>query len=173
MKITLRIEKEEFDKEGWLKALKGSIEQIAQEATQAFAKTALMHIPVHTGFVAGAIYSLANLLDNPQFNPIVTNALKPELYYPSKTPKNPLSGAQFATPTAEVFRWVGMNYIFTFSVDISYFTLQDTGSGNSPTAPWGAFQAGEAAYINTFESSLEDKLPKLEGFLRKTTINVS
>jgi hypothetical protein len=174
MKLTLRVEKEEFDKEGWLKALKGAIEQTAQDATNAFAQAALSRIPVHTGFVAGAIYSLAALLDNPQFNPIVTNALKPEFYYPSKTPKNPQTGAAFTSPaSADIFRWVGKNYIFNFNVDISYFAIQDTGTGNSPSAPWGAFEAGQVAYINTFEAGLEDRLPKIEEFLRKTTINVS
>jgi len=174
MKLTLRVEIEECDKEGWLKALKGAIEQTAQEATNAFAQAALMRIPVHTGFVAGAIYSLATLLDNPQFNPIVATAPKQELYYPSKTPKNPSTGATFVSPAqSEIFRWVGMNYIFNFSVDISYFEIQDISSGKSPSAPWGAFEAGQNAYIAAFETGLEDRLPKLEGFLRTTTINVS
>ena len=186
MKITLNIKKETFDRDGWLEEVKKVVEQEAQKAGKAFAEAALANIPVRTGFVAGAFGQLVQLVGaTAQFNPIVKavtntldshrNPLNPEYYYGGggKVLKTSTSGQQFATQPSEMFKWVDTSYVFKFDIDITYFKINDLVPGFAPSAPWGAFAAGEIAYRDTVIKGLKASLPKIGVFIKLSTLNVS
>ncbi len=160
----------QFDKNAFDQALRNSIEKEVKLAAKDFAAAALARIPVRTGFVAGSIGTLTDLLGSQaRLNPIVgftrkilaaagrffSNRPPPasapsEYYYPSRGSsgilKTPTSGRQFATPSGEVFKWQGTSFVFNYEVDISYFRINDSVAGFAPTAPWGAFLAGQEAF---------------------------
>lgn len=183
----------EFDTEGYTKALKKNIETQVHLAAKDFATTALSKIPIRTGFVAGSFGTLTDLIGSgARFNPIVrftrrllsaarnflSSESKPkkaivEYYYPpggGKILKTSTSGQQFATKKADIFKWIGDTFIFTYAVDISYFRINDSVPGHAPTAPWGAFLAAQAAFEARLSKAGINFDIRLESFLTPKSI---
>lgn len=179
----------ELDAAGYTSAMKKYLEQSAKQAAREFAKTALSRIPIRTGFVAGSFGTLTDLLGSgSRFNPIVSvvrgaiskarsflGIKKAEVsannqveYYTGhggKVLKTTVSGRQFATKSEDILKWEGDILIFRYDVDITYFALNDNVGGRSPTAPWGAFAAGQVAFEDYMEKSGLLALPKFEDHL--------
>jgi hypothetical protein len=101
-----------------------------------------------------------------------------EYYYPpgggrvSKTPEN---AKQYATPSEQVFLKTELGYIFQYSVDIAYFTLQENKNiGRSKYAPWRAFVAGNEAFTKYLNSpEIVNKIfPDINEFLITKTYRI-
>ena len=152
----------QFDVEGFKTDFRAFIVKTAKGAAVEFAKAALSRIPIHTGFVAGSFGTLTDLLGSQgRFNPIVAFTRRIEFY--NGVRKTPTSGRQFATPDDKIFTWSGDIYQFQFDVDISYYRINDSTSGRSPTAPWNSFIAAQAA----FEAYMAKNLIKPDLVLEK------
>ncbi len=164
------------------------ISQEMKKGAAEFAKAAIAKIPVRTGFAAGSINNLAKLLgEQAKLNPIIgfsrsvvnkvgsekgTSANKlTEYYYPpggGKVLKTTTSGAQFATSPENIIRRRDNILIFQYEVDISYFNFQDINRGRSPTSPWGAFEAGEAAFLQYMEDIGLRGIPNIWDFVNES-----
>jgi len=180
MRLKIEYDLLEFDADAYKNAILAKMKQIMREAAAKFAAAALRRIPVRTGFVAGAFANLANIMGkDAAFHPPtlairrqINRSLAQEYYYSSggKTLKSPESGQKFATQPSEIIRREGNIFRFRFRVDISYFQIQDTGSGNSPTAPWGAFEAGRDAFLRYMREQGLVQFPELSKFIKKRRI---
>jgi hypothetical protein len=178
----------EIDAVAYMEAARAIIKKEALKATSEFANAALSRIPIRTGFVSGAFGTLSDLIGaNARFNPIVAAVRKTlslfrksknvsanglnEYYYGAgnKILKTQTSGRQFATQTNNILKWEGDTLVFTYEVDITYFALNDTVGGHSPTAPWGAFVAGQKAFEDYMEEQGLANLPDLDGYIKPIT----
>lgn len=189
LKISARMEIPEVDHKAYGRALLDHVEKILKGAGREFAKTALLRIPVRTGFVSGSFGNLVDLVGaGARFNPIIVATRRAianflsredqaagarrEYYYPpggGKILKTPQSGRGFATAKDKIFQRTTTSIIFTFQVDIRYFTINDLVSGHAPTAPWGAFIAGEIAFNQYVEKNLTKDIPRIEEYVRVRT----
>ncbi len=197
MQIKAQVTTYEFNAAGYTAAMKKYLDAQARLAAKEFAKEALRRIPIRTGFVAGSFGTLTDLLGSgARFNPIVAftrkvlNAAgklfgqkkKPEVgangqieyYYGGggKTLKTPTSGRRFASSSDSIFKWEGDILIFRYEVDIDYFAVNDNVAGHSPTAPWSAFIAGQAAFEDYMERVGLLALPQFEDYMVPTVHNI-
>lgn len=161
---------------------KFGVQQMKLAAAE-FARAALQHIPVRTGFVAGAFAPLLELTQQQaRFNPAISflrtivnrarNLFRPkqtfsEYYYYSggKIGKSRETGRQFATPANEIITIENDKILFNYEIDISYFDINEQNPGRSPTAPWRSFEAGMEAMSNYLINVAPDFAPKFEDFI--------
>jgi hypothetical protein len=188
-----------FDQTGYYVAFKEHLEAQMKEAAGEFAKAALARIPIRTGFVAGAFADLESLLGNSaRLNPIaafIARTIKTartlvqgkstrlgnrrtfvegEFYYPpggGRILKSPQTGRQFATPLSDIIIVEENLLRFHFQVDITYFNINDVNPGHSPTAPWGAFEAGKLAFLEHMKTKAFKNVPRIADFIKKTRKN--
>lgn len=92
----------------------------------------------------------------------------------TKVLKTPRSGTQFATDPEQVFKTKGRSFVFRYSVDIDYFSIQDVRNiRKSRYAPWKAFEAGDKAFNDyMFRKGVTQIFPKIESFFVKKTYKV-
>jgi hypothetical protein len=93
----------------------------------------------------------------------------------SKVLKTPSSGRQFSTPVDKIFQRKGNKFVFFYSVDITYFSIEDVNIGRSKFSPWQAFQKGNEAfsqYLLTSEA-LKNLFPSLNEFFVKKVYKVN
>jgi hypothetical protein len=186
MQFTAKIKTEEVDVKGWQDAVLDYLEAEMRKGGKIFARTALSKIPVRTGFVAGAFGTLTGLLgEEANFNPVVMhirNTLKAagsqritdEYYYSAggKILKTIMSGQQFATAAADIFRREGMSIVFDYKIDITYFDLNDLEGGHAPTAPWHAFATAEQAFVSFLSNDPLTEMPKIGDYTKVTETTI-
>jgi hypothetical protein len=194
MRISATITTYEFDSNAYNQALKDYLNKEIRLAAREFASTALSRIPIRTGFVAGAFAPLTELVGGgARLNPVVSftrNLLRaagrfianesfakrarPEYYRYSggKIIKNSSTGRVFATPQQEIFKDTGGIISFNFQIDISYFRVNDTTAGHAPTAPWGAFTAGQEAFLAYINNQTLKAIPIPANFVKSKVTNV-
>lgn len=185
LQIQALVQITQFDAKRYNEQMMKYLDQQMRIAAKVFAEAALAKIPVRTGFAAGSLGALSELIGaKARFNPLVAAARAiigaakklfklegngiVEYYYPpggGKILKTPTSGRQFATQLTDIIKREGNIILFDFEVDISYFSLQDINVGRSPTAPWGAFEAGEEAMVKYIEEVLIPNTPAFEDFI--------
>lgn len=193
MTISISYDTLYVDSESFTRAVREYIEQQMRIAAGKFAAAALVRIPIRTGFVASAIGVLAELLgSNANFNPIVAHARQQiragasgrsvtgisnfasaEYYYPGagiKIAKTPENAKQFATPPANIIKTEGLKVSFNFEVDITYFRINDNVAGHAPSAPWGAFKAGEQAFLDYMNTTAVQGMPKIIDYIIKKRV---
>lgn len=88
--------------------------------------------------------------------------------------KTPQSGREFATKRENIIamdRWV---YTFNFEVMISYLNINDVfANPRTPSAPWGAFKAARATFLNYIQSVALNKLPSISSFIVESAVSVN
>lgn len=189
-KFTATINTLKLDGVKFTAAIIAHIQEQMKYAGREFAKTAIRRIPIRTGFLAGAFANLEELLgEQARLNPVITYIRsvrrgqakagnrfdQAEYYYQpggGRIRKSPSAGRGFSTPPDKIFSIEGNKIFFRFNVDITYFRINDNFAGRSPTAPWGAFEAGREAFLEYMRNNALENFPKITDFLTRTLIRV-
>lgn len=151
-----------FNRGGFTKALDAKLDRSMILAARAWLEAVLKQVPVWSGQAAGSA-KLATGRSGPSSGLFLYQFVKAQL--PPLSPlhsrrnKNPSTGGAQGRYTFSSSR---NQYRFTFQSDVIYFVIQDFYNiGVSPSAPWGALEAGAAAFSKSLRSV---NLPTVKDF---------
>lgn len=184
MKITMNASVDLIDVNAYQNAVAAEMRKVFLKAGQRFLLAAIPRIPIWTGMARGAFREAEDLFGKVSVDAqsptgyrirgtraggslITSKYLKGFYYYPpdgSRIERTPQAGRQFATPADDILKasLVKAKYglSFKFSIDITYVNYLDA-------AKWGAFKAGQDAFIDYVNNNLNLPSP-LEYKIRKT-----
>ena len=170
MRIYGTIDTLTFDSKKYSAALKKRLEKEFRLAVAAFVRAAVPLIPVQTGMARGSFLNIGALVR--ELVPITPTRFN-QRYYATASgaslPKTPAQGAALSTPKSQILKWDGNTFKFQFQSRVFHLTLNDFFGGGSPTAPWGAFEAGRQAFMNHLKG-LKGVFPDVKSFFTKTTL---
>lgn len=179
-KLKLTVSLPQLDRDRFLGDLKTAVYDAVVKAARKFLLAALPKIPVFTGFAAGALGNLEDVVGRVQ-NGRIRGTLKAVkkgkalqsknyYYYPpggSRVLRDTVSGRKFATKPKDIISQgrltkatTNARMVFKFGVDISYFNYLDENK-------WHAFAAGRAAFDAELKLQLQ-RLPQIgKYFIRR------
>lgn len=184
MKITMNAAVDLIDVNKYQNAVAAEMRKVFLKAGQRFLLAAIPRIPIFTGMARGAFREAEDLFGKVTVDTqsptgyrirgtrggghaIVSNFLKGFYYYPpggSRIQRTPQAGRQFATPSGQILKasLVQTRYglSFKFAIDITYVNYLDA-------LKWGAFRAGQDAFIDYVTTNLNLPNP-LQFAIRKT-----
>lgn len=182
-----------FESKTYTQALKKQVENKMKQAARAFVRAAVSHIPVETGMAAGSFLNIGRALKNIGLgDQTVLTYIRSQQTgageYKSKyggssnqwyygkpgsaghpIPKNELTASSYnlTTPVDEIIKTEGNKTSFTFQSRVFYLTLNDL-FGSKGTGPWGAFEAGQQAFLAEMKNL---EIPKVVDYITETVIS--
>ena len=174
-----------FDARTYSKAFHASIDRQMKSAARAFVRAAVLRIPVDTGMAAGSFLNLGRYLKRIGLpgggvqGYVSLNRQSPtgKYYHKPGRAERPIPKDEFtpgnyglSTDPVAAFQRKGHQHLFEFKSEVFHLTLNDL-FGTHGRAPWGAFEAGQQAFLATVRT-LVTKVPDVKEHMTKTTVTL-
>lgn len=179
----------EFKRLAFSKAFDTAMKLLMRNAAREFAREALLHVPVQTGFARGALLNLTDAIglsaaSSPQSflrkldkrrGKIVNVPLNGKLSYYTdsggKVPKTPENARQFSTKPENVFSDSNFVYTFNYKQSIFYYYINDKGTNPyTPSAPWLSFPTAHAVFVKYINDNILQAVPAISDYILKTRV---